>query len=168
MFLCILECVLCPSRPSVINGNHPGAAVNHPFVSDLEAGTAVSFANILHNVRRCQDTLIPFFPFLGPDFSKPSKGLAQIRCIGAPASRSRKTISAAQMSTPRAMPEMNVTKPSFIACRISASSHEMASFSDIFSFSGRCPVKQQRCSLFSCSVIINRHLYGSELPLTST
>ena len=45
--------------------------------------------------------------------------------IGKPSSRRRITISAAHISTPRAIPDMKVTNPSSIALRISISSNEI-------------------------------------------
>lgn len=66
-------------------------------------------------------------------------------------SRRRRTTSAAQMSTPLAIPEMNVWKPSVIAARISRSSEATISASLLFSFSGRWPVKHTRRILSSGS-----------------
>ncbi len=60
--------------------------------------------------------------------------------------RSWRTISPAQMSTPRAIPVIKVTNPSSIAWRIATSRSFFISASGRVSFSGRCPVKQQRCS----------------------
>lgn len=68
--------------------------------------------------------------------------------------RSWRTISPAQISTPRAIPVIKVTNPSSIAWRIVASRSFFISASDRFSFSGRCPVKQQRCSRSSASFAI--------------
>lgn len=72
--------------------------------------------------------------------------------LASPPSRNFSTISAAQISTPRAIPEINTLNPSAIAWRISFSSSEITTLSGTFSFSGLCPVKQHRCFLFSASV----------------
>lgn len=66
-------------------------------------------------------------------------------------SRRRRTTSAAQMSTPLAIPEMKVWKPSATAARISSSSDATISASLLFSFSGRWPVKHTRRILSSDS-----------------
>lgn len=70
-------------------------------------------------------------------------------------SRRRRTTSAAQMSTPLAIPEMKVWKPSVIAARISRSSEATISTSLLFSFSGRWPVKHTRRILSSGSFDIS-------------
>ena len=85
--------------------------------------------------------------------SKPGYGHAQINLTGMPSLRSCKTISAAQMSTPLAIPEINTVKLSSSALQISFFSSSLISRSGLFSFSGLCPVKQQRCILFSFSVM---------------
>lgn len=53
---------------------------------------------------------------------KKTTRLAQIKRIDCPSHRRRRTISAAQISTPRAIPVMNTVNPSAIVWRISFSS----------------------------------------------
>ena len=99
-------------------------------------------------------------------FSKPGCGTAHTRWIVGSEALYWRTTSAATMSTPQAVPLMNVCKPSSMALLISRSNSTLYASSLQWSFSGRCPVKQHRCFLFSASVNIN-HYHHSILLIAS-
>ena len=79
--------------------------------------------------------------------SNSSYGEAQIKCRSLFFFRRFNTISAAQISTPLAIPNIKVVYPHSMAAFISRSNSLIISLSTKNSFSGLCPVKQHQCTL---------------------
>ena len=63
---CIIYLIFSSAFLSVENGNNPGGMIDHPFVSDLETGSAVAFTDIFHEVCCRQYLSVCFLPFLAP------------------------------------------------------------------------------------------------------
>lgn len=51
---------------SVENGDNSGGVIDHPLISDLEAGSAVALTDIFHEVCGCQYLFVLSLPFLSP------------------------------------------------------------------------------------------------------
>nr|DAG02547.1 MAG TPA: hypothetical protein [Siphoviridae sp. ctneY2] len=62
----IIYCVFSSALFSIEYCNDSGCVVNHPFVSDLKAGSAVALTDIFHEVCGCQYLFVLSLPFLAP------------------------------------------------------------------------------------------------------
>lgn len=71
---CIIYCVCSFTLVTVKHRNNPGCVVDHPFISDLKAGTTVSIAYIFYKVRYRQYGFILFLALPVPACFKPIIG----------------------------------------------------------------------------------------------
>lgn len=62
IFLCILYRILCPTRPTVEDRNHTSRVVNHPFVANLKAGTAIMRTDKPNEVGGLHYVIVSFLP----------------------------------------------------------------------------------------------------------
>ena len=102
---------------AVVYCNHSGRMIDHPLISLLKAGWTIGRADEADQISR----------------------------TGRPASRNWMTSSAAQRSTPRAIPEIKTVNPSASAVWMLRARAALTIDSGNSSFSGRWPEKQQRC-----------------------
>lgn len=115
---------------AVEHGDHTASVVDHPFIAALEAATIILQRNKTDDIGTDQNRSIATLPRWRPCTFKALIGACGNQMNRrAPLSRRRRTTSAAQMSTPLAIPEMKVWKPSVIAARISRSSEATISTS---------------------------------------
>ena len=140
----IFNCVPCTARFSVVDGYYPTTSVNHPFVPALKAVAAVAGAYEFYQIGLPKNGIVSRLPICRPAVFKPTIGWCcyKMDCrIGFP--ESKNNFGHPDIYTTSHAGDKN-DKPIIYCledCRLQAF---FIYTSDLCSFSGRCPVKQQR------------------------